>query len=206
MSSGRCGMRSLSPRRQHYTVPMKPREHNPRRLDVEHFAAEGGFLAGDWPLAEMRRLCDSCHVAPGPNAPDRVRWSARGEQRRQAGQTAHAWLRLTLDANVDLTCQRCLSAVTVALAVDRWFHFVEGEERAAALDAETEADVLASSRMLDLRELAEDELLLALPLVARHEVCPQPLAAPIGTGDQPGDPTPAESPFAALASLKRMPH
>ena len=34
----------------------------------------------------------------------------------------------------------------------------------------------------------------------------QPLAAPIGTGDQPGDPTPAESPFAALASLKRMPH
>lgn len=185
---------------------MKAREHDPRRLDVERFAAEGGRLAGEWPLAEMKRLCDSCHAAPGPDAPDRVRWSARGEQRRQAGQAAQAWLRLTLDAKVDLTCQRCLSAVAVALAVDRWFHFVEGEERAAALDAESEADVLASSRALDLRELAEDELLLALPLVARHVVCPQPLATPIGAGDPHGDPGPAESPFAALASLKRMPH
>ncbi|HRP27666.1 MAG TPA: DUF177 domain-containing protein, partial [Burkholderiaceae bacterium] len=134
------------------------------------------------------------------------RWSAGGEQRRQAGQAAQAWLHLTLDAKVDLTCQRCLSAVTVGLVVDRWFRFVDGEERAAALDAESEDDVLASSRTFDLHELAEDELLLALPLVPRHEVCPQPLAAPIGAGDPHDDPDPAESPFAALAALKRMPH
>ncbi|MBE2244287.1 MAG: DUF177 domain-containing protein [Burkholderiaceae bacterium] len=185
---------------------MKPREFDPRRLDIERFAAEGGALEGDWPLAGMQRLCDACHVAPGADAADRVRWSAGGEQRRRAGQAAQAWLHLTLDAKVDLTCQRCLSAVTVGLVVDRWFRFVDGEERAAALDAESEDDVLASSRTFDLHELAEDELLLALPLVPRHEVCPQPLAAPIGAGDPHDDPGPAESPFAALAALKRMPH
>lgn len=185
---------------------MKPRAHDPNHLDVERFAADGGALEGEWPLASMTRLCDACHVAPGAGTPERVRWSARGEQRRTAGQAVHAWLRLTLDARVDLTCQRCLSAVAVELCVDRWFHFVAGEEQAAALDAESEEDVLASSRALDLHELAEDELLLALPLVPRHEVCPEPLATPIGGTGAHGDPDPAESPFAALAALKRLPH
>ncbi len=185
---------------------MKPRENDPCRLDVERFAAEGGRLEGDWPLADMLRLCGVCHVAPGANAQDRVRWSARGERRKQSGQGAHAWLRLALDTQVDLTCQRCLSAITVRLAVDRWFHFVAGEQQAAALDAESDDDVLVSSRTLDLRELAEDELLLALPLVPRHEVCPQPLLAPAGAAELQDDPGPAESPFAALAVLKRRPH
>ncbi|MEO8123637.1 MAG: DUF177 domain-containing protein [Burkholderiales bacterium] len=186
---------------------MKPREHDPRRLDVERFATEGGRLEGDWPLANMVRLCDACHVALGPGAPDRIRWSARGERRKQAaGQVAHAWLRLMIDTRVDLTCQRCLSAVQVTLAVDRWFHFVADEQQAAALDAESDDDVLASSRSLDLRELAEDELLLALPLVPRHEVCPQPLPAPVEAAGQHDDPGAAESPFAVLAALKRRPH
>lgn len=185
---------------------MKPREHDPRRLDVERFAADGGRLEGDWPLADMVRLCDACHVAPGPQAPDRVRWSVQGERRKQAGQGAHTWLRLTLDTHVDLTCQRCLSAVTVRLGVDRWFHFVANEQQAAALDVESDDDVLVSSRSLDLRELAEDELLLALPLVPRHEVCPQPLLPPDRAADLPDDSSPAENPFAALAALKRRPH
>lgn len=185
---------------------MKSREHDPRRLDVERFAAEGGRLEGEWPLGEMERLCGACHAAPGRDAPDRVRWSAHGEQRRQAGRGARTWLRLTLDARVDLTCQRCLSAVTVPLAVDRWFQFEADEQRAAALDAESAEDVLVSSRSFDLRELAEDELLLALPLVPRHDVCPQPLPVPAGTDELPDAAGPAANPFAALAALKRKPH
>lgn len=185
---------------------MKPREYDPRRLDVERFAADGGRLEGDWPLSDLVRLCDACHVASGRNTQDRVRWSARGERRKQSGQGAHAWLRLTLDTQVDLTCQRCLSAVTVKLAVDRWFHFVSDEQQAAALDAESDDDVLVSSRSLDLRGLAEDELLLALPLVPRHERCPQPLLAPTETADLDDEPGAAKSPFSALAALKRRPH
>jgi uncharacterized protein len=52
--------------------------------------------------------------------------------------------------------------------------------------------------------LIEDELLLALPIIARHEVCPQPLpamvsddAAAASLQDAPANP------FAALARLKR---
>lgn len=185
---------------------MKPHARDPRRLDVERFAAESGQLEGDWPLAEMARLCDACHAAPGLLASNRVRWSAWGEQRKQPGQGAHAWLRLKVDTDVDLTCQRCLSAVQVTLAVDRWFHFVVGEQQAAALDAESDDDVLVSTRALDLRELAEDELLLALPLVPRHDVCPQPLLAPADGADLEDLADTPENPFAALAALKRRPH
>jgi len=58
---------------------------------------------------------------------------------------------------------------------------------------------LALTRALDLIGLIEDELLLALPLVPRHDVCPQPLKVQ-------DDAEPFEErahPFAALCSLKR---
>ena len=56
---------------------------------------------------------------------------------------------------------------------------------------------------LDLVELIEDELILALPLVPRHEHCPVTLpasAADEGAEDAAAEPAP--SPFAALARLK----
>jgi uncharacterized protein len=63
--------------------------------------------------------------------------------------------------------------------------------------------VLALTRHLDALELVEDELLLSLPLVPRHEVCPQPL--PVTTAELPEDEDGDEerpNPFAALAALK----
>ncbi|MDQ2927379.1 MAG: YceD family protein, partial [Pseudomonadota bacterium] len=78
--------------------------------------------------------------------------------------------------------------------------FVEGEDAAAALDAESEDDVLALAPAIDLQSLIEDELLLALPLIPRHDVCPEPLVQAVG-GDV--KPSPEEHPFAALAALKR---
>jgi len=177
---------------------MKAREHDPQRLDVERFASDAGSLQGDWPLRALERLVGStCPDAP-PGAQDRVAWQVRGEHRRAAGQ-GQTWLRLSLDATVNLTCQRCLAPVATPLVVDRWFRFVAGEAEAAVLDEDLEEDVLASTRSLDLLQLAEDELLLALPLVPRHEVCPVPLSAP--TLEIAVDEA-AAHPFAVLAGLK----
>ena len=79
---------------------------------------------------------------------------------------------------------------------------MRGEAAAEALDAEIEDDVLALSKSLDLRELVEDELLLALPIVPRHDVCPQPLPLPVDSAPAPEDPTERPHPFAALQRLK----
>ena len=80
---------------------------------------------------------------------------------------------------------------------------MHGEDAAAQLDADSEDDVLALTRALDLHELIEDELLLTLPLVPRHEVCPQPLPMVANADPPSGDEAERPNPFAALQALKR---
>jgi uncharacterized protein len=170
---------------------MKAR-HDPLRVDVAAAAAGGATLAGRWPLATLERL----HAA-GDGDLD-VDWVARFEQRVVTASAPQVWLHLQVRAQVARECQRCLQPVLLALEVDRSLRFVPTEDEAAALDAESEDDVLVASKRFDLRALVEDELLLALPLVPKHGSCPQPWQPPAAPSEGP-----AEHPFAVLAALKR---
>jgi uncharacterized protein len=98
-----------------------------------------------------------------------------------------------------LCCQRCLGPVESDVSFDRWFHFVPDEDQAALLDADSEDEVLALERWLDLQALVEDEMLLALPLVPRHDICPEPLPRPVDDLEE----APEENPFAKLAGLRK---
>lgn len=178
---------------------MKPRVFDPLGLDVQAVAKQGAELAGEWPLTELARLHDSAHPDVPPSAADTVEWRVRGEQRMMSGAQPQVWLHLQARAAMSVQCQRCLKALPVALAVDRDFRFVAGEDEAAALDEQLEEDVLELTRSLDLRQLVEDELLLALPLVPRHEACPTPLPL---LDDEPLADEVRDNPFAALSALK----
>jgi uncharacterized protein len=183
-------------------MPIPSRPYDPLRLDVERFARDAARLGGAWPLAGMLRLVEACHADGPPGVEDTVDWGARGEIRRTNGES-QTWLALSLRTCLNLTCQRCLGPVPTPLAVDSRFRFVDGEAQAAALDADAEEDVLASTRSLDLHTLAEDELLLALPIVPRHDACPTPLPrASAGSDDEAAAP----NPFAALVGLKKARH
>lgn len=179
---------------------MNSRSIDPRRLELAAFAASGGELTGEIPLGGLERLVDSVLGAEPPGAP--VHWQAEGRSRPVTGCEPEIWLHLTAQACVSLRCQRCLQPMPVPLDVDRWIRFVRDGAEAEALDAELEDDVLELARQLDLHELIEDELLLALPLVPRHEVCPQPL--PQGSEPQAAEPE-RPNPFAALEQLKKKP-
>ena len=181
---------------------MRSRPFDPLHLDVEVFAKESAELGGEWPVATLTRLIDATHPDAGLEASDVVRWQATGEARAKRGAAAEVWLHLSADTRLSLVCQRCLGPLATDLDVQRDFLFAPDEAVAAELDAESEDDVLAMTRSLDLRALVEDELLLALPLVPRHEVCPEPLPLAVDAGE---DETEAErpNPFAALAALKR---
>lgn len=181
---------------------MNSRTWNPERLDVELFARQQARIEGDWPLASMERLASSAHAEAAPDEGDVVTWRAQGESRAQRGGEGETWLHVDAQATVNLVCQRCLGPVACPLDAERSFRFVVGEDAAAELDADSEDDVLAMTRALDLRELVEDELLLSLPVVPRHDVCPDPL--PAGSVDDEEEPEPERrQPFAALAALKR---
>jgi uncharacterized protein len=129
----------------------------------------------------------------------------RGEARARRNAAPEVWLHLEGEATLNLVCQRCLAPVAEHLVAGRSFLFVESEARAEELDAEMEDDVLALTRRLDVHELLEDELLLAIPLVPRHADCAMP-AVPAVRGAaaeaSPDDGAAPEHPFAALRALR----
>lgn len=176
---------------------MKAHEFDPGKLNVEAFAREGGSASGAWALADLDRLAAS---AMAGDSPAQVQWQASGEHRPVRSGTPQVWLHVEAHTTLMLQCQRCLGPVAMPVSAKRSFLFVHGENTAAELDADSEDDVLALTRSLDLRSLVEDELLLALPLVPRHETCPQPLwkdeEADAPESDKP-------NPFAKLAALKK---
>lgn len=174
------------------------RLQNPRRCDLRTLARLGQQLQGETTLPELPRLAASVEAA-GQALP--VAWQARGEERTPLGGEPQTWLHLQANAEVQLICQRCLQPMPVPLQVQRSFLFVRDEATAEQLDEEMEDDVLVLPRQLDLLELLEDELILALPIVPRHERCPQPL--PVAAEPPLADEEPEPHPFAALAALKK---
>ncbi|MNY58062.1 hypothetical protein D3C86_1943550 [compost metagenome] len=101
-----------------------------------------------------------------------------------------------------MICQRCLTLAPIALDVERSFRFVADEATAEALDDESEEDLLALSKEFDLFELLEDELLMELPVVPLHDICPE--AVPLASSDDDFEQANSEkpNPFAALAGLR----
>jgi len=194
---------------------MTLRSFDPLHLPVATFAAESGELSGEWPIADLSRLAASecppagAELGAAPSAERanadlsrQVRWRAVGSLRPVGGQH-QVWLALQAHADVVLQCQRCLQPLDVPVDVDRQFRFVEDEATAARIDEEIEDEVLVLSRALDLRELLEDEMLLALPLVPRHETCPKPLPQHFGDVEEVERAEAAANPFAALATLRK---
>jgi uncharacterized protein len=177
---------------------MSKRNADPRRLDVEAFADAAATLEGEWPLSALDRLAEAAQGRSADDAEALVTWRARGEARRTGAGAPQTWLHLQARCPIALLCQRCLNPVRLDVVAMRSFRFVAGEQAAAELDESSEDDVLALTRALDLRDLVEDELLLSLPIVPKHDVCPEPLKAVGGEADgiEPAHP------FAALAVLK----
>jgi uncharacterized protein len=167
----------------------------PHAIDVKVLCRDAARVEGSHALATLERLAGSLHGAPDTA----VTWSAQGSLRLVTGAEPEHWLHLQAQAVVPLQCQRCLHTYAQELHVDRRFLFVAQESLAERLDETLEDDVLVMPVRLDLAELLEDELILALPLVPRHDgTCPQPL--PMRTNELEEDAAP--NPFAALAALR----
>jgi uncharacterized protein len=170
-----------------------------QHLDVVAFARDGAVLEGQDTLQAMPRLLDeqvAGSLQPGP-----VIWRLEGRLVPQSGGADQIWLDVQASVALPMQCQRCLTPVLETVEAGRSFRFVADEVTAAALDDEAEEDILVISRDFDALALIEDELILSLPLVPLHEVCPEKL--PMSAVD-PEFAVAAErpNPFGVLASLK----
>lgn len=106
-----------------------------------------------------------------------------------------------LYADVVMTCQRCLDAVTIPVAADMSLFLLPDEELAERLD-ESEDYVVYDEGHCDLLAVLEDELILALPLVPRHDDCEPAVVLAEPETDVPV--AQKENPFLVLAGLKRQ--
>ena len=169
----------------------------PRR---ESLCTGGRSAGGHDSLLKYERLAQE---AKGLHPDLMVDWEAVGEVRTALGGMGQVWLHIKVTASFPMECQRCMTPVDVPLEVDREFRFVADEVTAEALDDESEEDLLAMSREFDLHELIEDELLMALPVVPKHDECPTavPLASSDDDFEEANDEKP--NPFAALAALRK---
>jgi uncharacterized protein len=102
-------------------------------------------------------------------------------------------LGLEASGSVHLQCQRCLGDVEYPLRFEVQLELAASE--AEILAADDDVDRVLAGRDMSVAALVEDELLLALPMVPKHEQC----QAAAGTNEDSGS-----SAFQALAALKRL--
>ena len=162
-----------------------------RPLDVERHADAGDVWEFDLPLSQMPRLASELAVAEGL-AKCRVALS------RERGQPVAT---VEVSARVPLRCQRCLRPVWWPVEADSQVWLVTDPEQADREDPGIEPTLAPEGRVV-LRDLVEEEILLAVPLVPRHEEVADCGPGDVAFGEEPKvakDDT--IKPFAGLGEL-----
>jgi uncharacterized protein len=99
-------------------------------------------------------------------------------------------LHLNIKANLAVTCQRCLDEMLINLNLN--FDYLISDTEISEAEENDEIDWLEANHEMDVCELIEDELLLALPIAPTHAHDCSKLNTQ--SGDKP-------NPFAVLKGL-----
>lgn len=158
-------------------------------IDAFEFCRNSGHREGKTPVAEMTRL-----VADLADNSGELRWSIDGSLTKQG----YPAMTLAVAGPVKLVCQRCLAPFEHEIDSSTMLVLGKDDEDADGIEEvldDESIDVIVGSRECDIRQLLEDEALLALPQAPKHEVCPD-------TQLLDALKTEKVSPFAALKNLK----
>lgn len=158
-------------------------------IDGFEFASAGASKQGVWPLGDFARLRDMLASDAGEVAYeiDGVR-----DERGRPG------LRIRVRGTLQLRCQRCLEAMPFEVRADETLVLAGTLAEIHAEPAHAHApDRVVAGKEMPVRDLVEDELILALPYAPRHESC---------TARPSPDAAGKTSPFAGLRGLMRGKH
>ena len=168
----------------------------PPHVDPRKLADRGAALDGSLPLASLERLCDLLSDDVG---------TVQGKFIFERDEDHTVLMRSDLSVEVKMVCQRCLELVTLPIHSECTYAVVK--EGANTQSLPKGYDVLELGEgPLDLREVIEEELLLALPIIPAHhpEECQQP--AGLEEPEPSEDEVTRSNPFSVLAQLKRDPN
>jgi len=165
-------------------------------FDAFECSRRGLSYGGEVPLAQLTRL-----VADLPTQHGKVAWQVRGD----TGSLGEALLQLDVKASPVVVCQRCLEPFEwpvdslVALQLVRSQAELDADEPVSDEEMDEGYEKVLGSSHFDMLEQIEDELILAMPYIARHPVCPTRTSS----GDEAAEPQPEKrNPFASLGELR----
>lgn len=109
-----------------------------------------------------------------------------------------------VQATLGLVCQRCLQPMRYEVATSFDLVWVTSEQDVEVVRQESCDPLLSADGRVKLSDLIEDELILALPIVALHDTdeCNADRKRPDMNAGEPQMPA-KQNPFAALAKLKQ---
>jgi len=165
----------------------------PKYFDPRKYASHEQALEGYLPLNKFKELCAILASNEG-NA--FIHLDFRVDEDRRYIATG------SLTAQVQVVCQRCMGAVNHDLALDLLLAFVYDEDHAKNLPDDYDPVVMTDGEVI-LADMVEQEIILALPIVAYHEESgcnPTAVKYASSTDDAPDDEKP--NPFSILAQLK----
>jgi uncharacterized protein len=180
-------------------------------IDAFVFARQGKEASGTVVMTRLLRFLEELPEQHDDEQGD-VTWSVRGRM-DNAGQL---FLNLHVTATPTLICQRCLASFAFPIDSHSVMQLVKSEadlDNDILVDEPDDEEFVADlpekvvgSHRFDLLTQIEDELLLSIPYVPKHDICP-------GARSEPGAETPPEaeaetslkrpSPFAVLEKLKQ---
>lgn len=159
-------------------------------IDAFEFCRNNGGREGVTPVAEMKRLAADCTDTSGE-----IAWSLEGSMSKPHG---FPQIVLSVRGPVQLQCQRCLAPFEYMIDSSTVLMLGKGDAEADEIEEiidDESIDVIVGSQTCDIRDLIEDEALLALPQAPKHEVCPETTALDALKSGKP-------SPFDVLKGLK----
>lgn len=163
-------------------------------IDAFEFSRLKGQAEGELAVADMARLAGETVDRAGT-----IKWSLSGG----ADKLGHPQLKLSVSGQVNLVCQRCLTAMPFEVSSESVLVLAKDEESADAIEEvldDESVDVIVGEAEFNVAYLVEDEALLALPVAPKHESCPAQ-ALP-GSGAE-AVATEKVSPFSVLKNLKQ---
>ena len=171
----------------------------PRHIDPRKFAQQGISIGGEVDLAELLRVSSLLANSQG---------SAHAELVFGVDQQGIRNLTGSIEAKVEMVCQRCLEAAPQALQINVSLGFVWKDEDVEKLPKAYEPWIIGEGQT-DIYDVVADELILNLPIVAYHEesCIPQELFSSKDVTGKSGNGASSKStdkpnPFQVLEQLK----